>query len=287
MMKDHLYIVYGLGILICVIILNSYKAKGWLDLTNFFVLVVMLVLIIALLASVMAPATFGVVKKVLLSLFIGIGVIALLLVGISAYDTYSQRSQRDKQLAKEKEHIAYYSSWEMLKSISVVYNEDEARLRPITAEIVLSADSVLDGWNAEFIVIARPKDDNLLKDYSLFKSDRILIGKERKLTLTAKHLWNIYKIEALQRKIGDTISLEYLLLLRNPNEVPSKYGLNEGLAYTSLPNAEIEVQNGIFKNVSGKKHTLIQSAKMPAARQIPLTILDTEFKEETKPKKKD
>ena len=278
-----MYIIYGLGILVCAIILVTYKPKGWLNLTNLFVSVVMLVFIVALLVSIITPATFGMVKKILFGLFIGIGVVVLLILGINAQDAYRQRSRHEKHSAKIKEHKEHYASLEVLENVSIEYGNGGVGLQPITAKIVLS-DTVPDYWDAEFIVFARPRKESLLRNYTLFKSKKMLVGKDKKRIMIAEHAWHAYDMETLQKKVGDTIHLEYLLLLKNPKETYVEYGLNEGLAYTSLSDADIEMQNGSFDNVFGKTYALVRSPKMPKARQIPLSILSASLliKEERK-----
>lgn len=260
------YFLYVLGIILFVILIKIYKSKGLGDITPLFLYAGLIICIIGLVAIFFSPQSFGFIKKIVFGISIGIVSLTVLVTGVYFFEKSKTEQRIAKHLSEVKKQKEFYDSFDLLEGFTVEFDRDENKIDSILAHLQLSEDILLKNWNVQFFVFINPDPNKTLLEYNLFKSKTVPIQSLKSQQIPAHFLSNAYKLDRLKKEFGDSLKLEYLVLLTNSRTTYGKTGLDEGLAYTSLTNQEVEMRDSKLSVMQSKQYHLFHSNKMSSTQ---------------------
>ena len=280
-MKKYLYILYFLGIIICIYLIKTHKSSSIADFSPILYYAVIIVCFIAIIVTIFSQFSSGFIKNLMFGLAAGILAVILLIGGIH-YFSQKRRSERiAKHVSKVETQKEFYGSLNVLKEFSVqLIKNDTNKITSITASTNLLKDTVLQNWKMKLMVFAKPDKNKTLLDYTLFESEATPIKFTTTQKVKAPLAINQYGFESISKTFGDTVTMEYVLLFTGQDPYPKgEIGLHEGFAYTSLPETEIEKRGGTLSVLQSRQYALFHSAVMLSKQELVLTNLDILSKE--------
>ncbi|MCX2678501.1 hypothetical protein OOZ15_00970 [Galbibacter sp. EGI 63066] len=269
-MKNFAYLLYALGIILFIILITRYKSKGLGDITPLFLYSGLIICVIGVVSVFLFPQLSSFIKKMLFGVSIGIVGLIGIVAGIYFFEKWKTEKRITKYSSEVQKQKEYYSKFDLLENFEVELDRNKNKINAITSHLQFSQDTLLNNWNVQLFVFIKPDQNKTLLTYTLFKSEAVPIQSQNLQQIPAYFSSNTYKLDRLKKELGDSFKLEYLVLLTNPRATYRENGLNEGLAYTSLSNQEIEMRDSKLSVMQSKQYPLFHNNKMSSTKVVPI-----------------
>lgn len=282
-MKKYLYILYFLGIIICVYLIKTHKSTSIADFSPLIYYALIVICFIAIITTFFSQFSSAFIKNLIFSLASGVLGIVLVIGGLHYFSDKKRSERIDKHVSKVKEQKELYMDFNVLKEFSAQLNKNETnKITSVTASTNFLKDNRLQNWKVKLMVFIKPDKNKVLLQHTIFESEAVPILFDSIQKLKAPISISQYGFESVSNAVDDTVNMEYVLLFTEQNSYNNgAHGLDVGFAYTSLSRSEVEKRDATLSILQSRRYALFHNAMIPSIKKLSLINLDISKKERT------
>ncbi|SEA43063.1 hypothetical protein [Psychroflexus halocasei] len=262
-MKYLSHILSLIGILLFYFLGKTYKSKGLGDITSLFFYAGMIICFISLIISFLAPASFNILKKIFLGLMIGVLSLGIIVFAIILFDKFSSGKRVKERTAAIEEQKNQYAEIDVIKSFQLKKTIDSTNSnhqKTAIFQVETNDKSLIKKWNIQIFGFLKSEAHESILNLKVIESD--VIPLKNSLEINTYLTENPLQLQRLKSSNKYEKPLEYIVLLTNPDEKYNELKFNEGFAYTSLSQKEVELKDSMLAYMQSKNYHLFHHLKL-------------------------
>lgn len=273
-MKYLSHILSLIGILLFYFLGKTYKSKGLGDITSLFFYAGMIICFISLIISFLAPASFNIFKKIFLGLMIGVLSLGIIVSAIILFNKFSSGKRVKERTAAIEEQKKQYAEIDVIKNFQLKKTIDSTNSNhqeTAVFQIETNDEYLIKNWNIQIFGFLKSEAHESILNLKMIESD--VISLKNSLEIKAYLTENPLQLQRLKSSNKYEKSLEYIVLLTNPDEKYNELKFNEGFAYTSLSQKEVELKDSMLAYMQSKNYHLYHHPKLKLNENLNLKDL--------------